>query len=413
MGGQHLADVQRERLRALLAEVLPHNPFYAAKFAGHDVSRLDIRAWPFTTKSELLADQKAHPPYGTNLTFSLAHYTRFHQTSGTSGQPLRWLDTAASWDVLLGCWQKIYALAGIRRDDRLFFAFSFGPFLGFWTAFEAGTRLGHLCLASGGMSSAARLRLLLDNEATIVLCTPTYALRLAEVAAEQGIALSSQTSGYRVRALIVAGEPGGSIPTTRARIENAWHARVFDHSGMTEVGPVAVECLENPGGLHILEDDYLAEVIDPRSLEPVSAGTIGELVLTNFGRVGSPLIRYRTGDLVRVDGNPCPCGRPWLRLDGGIQGRTDDMLYLRGNNVYPSALEAVLRRFNEVGEYRAIVSRNSALTALRIEVEGSQETADRVSEAIREELLFRAEVVAVATGSLPRNEMKTRRIIHE
>jgi phenylacetate-CoA ligase len=238
-------------------------------------------------------------------------------------------------------------------------------------------------------------------------------LRLAEVAAEHDLALAPGTPGYKVRALIVAGEPGGSIPATRSRIEQAWQARVFDHSGMTEMGPVAIECLENPGGLHILEEDYLAEVIDPVTTAPVKPGTIGELVLTNLGRAGSPLLRYRTGDLVRLDPQPCPCGRPWLRLDGGILGRTDDMIHVRGNNFYPSTLEAVLRRFPEVGEYRAVVSQRGAMSALRIEVEGNEELAERVRQAIREELLFRADVVAVPPGMLPRFEMKAKRIVHE
>jgi phenylacetate-CoA ligase len=413
MARQHLADLQGDRLRALFAEILPHNPFYAAKFAGVSANA-NLADLPFTTKSELLADQAAHPPHGTNLTYPLARYTRLHQTSGTtSGQPLRWLDTAASWDWTLRCWQQMYALAGIRREDRLLFAFSFGPFLGFWTAFEAGIRHGNLCLAGGGMSSAARLRLLLDNEVTVVLCTPTYALRLAEVAAEHGIQLAPGTPGYRVRALIVAGEPGGSIPATRSRIEAAWHARVFDHCGMTEMGPVAIECLENPGGLHILEEDYLAEVIEPATTRAVAPGDVGELVLTNLGRVGSPLLRYRTGDLVRLDPRPCPCGRPWLRLDGGILGRTDDMIHVRGNNFYPAALEAIVRRFHEVGEYRAVVSCRGTMSSLRLEVEAEPEVAERVGQAIREELLFRANVVAVPPGTLPRFDMKARRVVHE
>src|SRR5205807_3348495 len=157
---------------------------------------------------------------------------------------------------LVDCWLALFRIAGIAAEDRLFFPFSFGPFLGFWTAFEAGCRLGCLCLPGGGMSSAARLRFLLDNEATVVLCTPTYALHLAEVAREQQIDLGA--SG--VRALIVAGEPGGSILATRGRIEAEWGAHVFDHSGLTEVGPMAIECPDNPAGLHILEEDYVVEV---------------------------------------------------------------------------------------------------------------------------------------------------------
>jgi phenylacetate-CoA ligase len=417
-----LKPLQLALLGNLLAEVLPRNRFYAAKYAaaGIDPTAVrtldDVRRLPFTLKAELYADQAAHPPYGTNLTYPLTHYQRLHQTSGTSGQPLRWLDTRDSWNWMLGCWHHKYRITEVNEHDRLFFPFSFGPFLGFWTAFEAAAQRGHLCLAGGGMTSQARLRFLLDNRATVVLCTPTYALRLAEVAAQQGIRLHPDTPGYAVRMLIVAGEPGGSIPATRRRIEEAWSARVFDHSGMTETGPMTAECLPNPGGLHVLETEYLAEVIRPGGTEPMPPGEPGELVVTNFGRTGSPLIRYRTGDLVRVDPRPCPCGRRLLRLDGGILGRTDDMIHLRGNNVYPAALEGLIRRFREVAEYRVQVEQSSSLTALRIEVEPANgaagpELAERVAAAVREELLFRADVTAVAPGSLPRFEMKASRVV--
>src|SRR5207248_2152489 len=205
---------------------------------------------------ELIADQAAHPPYGSNLTFPLAQYTRLHQTSGTSGQPLRWLDTNKSWEWMLGCWQQCFRAALLDTSDRIFFPFSFGPFLGFWTAFEAATRYGCLALAGGGMTSLARLRFLCDNRVTVVVSTPTYALRLAEVARDNGIVLGNQTPGYAVRAVIVGGEPGGGIPATRRRIEESWQARLFDQSGMTEIGPATCECLEAPGGLHLLEGDF-------------------------------------------------------------------------------------------------------------------------------------------------------------
>src|SRR5262245_10842636 len=257
-----LEQVQAECLRALMPEVVPTNRCYAEKFAkaGVDIfdvwSPADLPRLPFTTKDELLADQEAHPPYGTVLTYPRERYRRVHQTSGTSGQPLRWLDTAESWDAMLGVWEAMFRIVGVRGNDRLFFPFSFGPFLGCWTAFEAAGRLGMMCLPGGGMSSTARLRYLLDHEATVVLCTPTYALRLAETAKKEGEDLAASP----VRALIVAGEPGGSIPATRKRIEAAWGARVFDHHGLTEVGPVGIECPDRPGGLHVIERDYVAEV---------------------------------------------------------------------------------------------------------------------------------------------------------
>jgi phenylacetate-CoA ligase len=420
IGRAELAQIQAQRLSVLLREVLPANRFYTRKFrkAGVDLTALSLPAeWarlPFTTKAELLDDQAKHPPYGEILTYPVERYSRLHQTSGTSGRPLRWLDTPESWSRLLDCWMTMFRIAGVGPSDRLFFPFSFGPFLGFWTAFESASRLGCLCLPGGGLSSSARLRFLLDNEATVVLCTPTYALRLAEVAQNEGINLS----GSSVRKIIVAGEPGGSIPATRARIESAWGARLFDHTGMTETGPLGIECPKQPGGLHLLETECLVEVIDPETSEPVSVGTEGELVLTTFDRPGSPLVRYRTGDLVRVDPQPCPCGRALMRLDGGIRGRVDDMIVIRGNNVHPSALQTVLHRIAEVAEYRMEVDRTGTLAVLRVEVEpqpGVAETllAERVEQAIRTELLFRAEVHGVPPGSLPRYEMKAHRLIRK
>ncbi len=412
-----VARVQARRLAVLLGEVLPQNRFYARKFAeaGLDPAAVasadDLRRLPFTTKDELLADQAAHPPVGTVHTYPPAHYTRYHQTSGTSGRPLRWLDTPASWSALLDVWTALFHLAGITPADRVFFPFSFGPFLGFWTAFEAAARLGCLCLPGGGMSSTSRLRFLLDNEATAVFCTPTYALHLAEVARREGVDLAGST----VRAVVVAGEPGGNIPATRQRIEAGWGARLFDHCGMTETGPLGIECREAAGGLHLLETACVAEVVDPAGL-PVPAGTPGELVITSLTRPGCPLIRYRTGDLVCVDPRPCPCGRALVRLDGGIRGRVDDMVVIRGNNLHPGALQRILHRFAEVAEYRVEVDETASLPVLRVEVEphptaGNDGLAARVDRAIRDELLFRAEVELVAPGSLPRYEMKARRVV--
>jgi phenylacetate-CoA ligase len=280
---------QLEQLRSLLAELFPANQFYTQKLqsagVGFDIASLeDFSArFPFTTKQELVADQLAHPPFGTGLTYPLDRYTRFHQTSGTSGAPLRWLDTPESWDGMVESWTEIFRAAGVRAGDRVMFAFSFGPFLGFWLAFESAAQLGCLCVPGGGLGSAARLRVMRDNGANVLCCTPTYAIRLAEVAAEENIDLRS----LGVKTIIVAGEPGGSIPTTRAKLEALWPgARIFDHHGMTETGPVTFQCPARPGVLHVLESAYFAEVIDPVTGKPAQNG---ELVLTTLGRTGSPL----------------------------------------------------------------------------------------------------------------------------
>ena len=210
---------------------------------------------------------------------------------------------------MLDSWAAIYRLAGVQPGDRLFFPFSFGPFLGFWTAFDAASRYGCLCLPGGGMSSTRPAALPARQRGDRRVVYADLRPAAGGGGAEEGIDLPASS----VRALILAGEPGGSIPATRGRIEAAWGARVFDHTGMTEVGPMAVECVASPGGLHVLETEFVVEVIDPATGEAVPPGTEGELVVTNLGRLGSPLLRYRTGDLVCVDPAPCPCGRTLAR----------------------------------------------------------------------------------------------------
>ncbi len=406
---------QLERLRELIAALAPHNRFYAAKLqnaAGIRSLEDYCARTPFTFRRELTEDQLAHPPFGTNLTYSPERYTRFSQTSGTTGKPLHWVDTPESWRWMTGNWLRVYEAAGVTAADHIFFAFSFGPFLGFWVAFEAGLEHGCLCVPGGGLRSAGRLAAMLDVGATVLCCTPTYAIRLAEVAAAEKIDLAAS----KVRLLIVAGEPGGSVPGTRARLEQLWGARVVDHHGMTETGPVSYECPERPGVLHVIESSYIAEVLDPKTLEPAAPGGTGELVLTTLGRTGSPLLRYRTGDIVqRGEAEHCACGSVELALPGGILGRTDDMVVVRGVNVYPAAIENILRACDGVAEYRVEVLTTGALRELKILVEpeaGHRDApglVEHVKSALHTALGLRVNVASVGPGELPRFELKARR----
>ena len=425
-----IAQAQLARLNALLGALVPANPFYARKLAGLPRTFASLEEFsqrvPFTTKNELADDQRAHPPYGSNLTFPPDRYVRCHQTSGSSGEPLRWLDTPESWDWILGNWEQVFRAADVTRGDRVFCAFSFGPFLGFWAAFEAASRLCCLVLPGGGLNSAARLRMIFDHGATVLCCTPTYAAHLAEVAAGEKIDLGKSP----VKKIIVAGEPGGSIPATRRRLEELWPgARVFDHHGMTEVGPVTFECPVRPGVLHVIESSYVAEIVDPQTGLPVAAGHEGELVLTNLGRTGSPLLRYRTGDLVKsgsqksevgsrkseVESKPCACGRFDLALAGGILGRTDDMIVVRGVNVYPSAVEEIIRAQGGVAEYQVKVLTGRALAELSVQVEPAPDCADvpvliaKLEQTFHRAFALRVPVTAVPAGALPRFELKAKR----
>jgi phenylacetate-CoA ligase len=396
---QRRRDAQWERLSSRLPEIREKNAFYRAKLPQ---SPRELGDLPFTTKTELSHDQAALPPFGTNLTYPMERYVRLHQTSGTTGQPLRILDTAESWGWWAECWQAVYRAAGVSASDRVFFAFSFGPFIGFWSAFAGAERLGALCLTGGAMTTTERVASILATEATVLMSTPTYALRLAEAAREEGIDLARSA----LRVSIHAGEPGASIAATRDRIEKELGVEAFDHTGATEVGAYGFSC-SGRDGVHINESEFIAEIIDTAG-EAQDEGE-GELVLTNLGRWGMPVIRYRTGDRVTASRAPCSCGRTLLKLVGGIAGRVDDMVTVRGVNVFPSAIEAIVRRFEGVGEYRVELARVREMDELRCTIEASPALAERVSGAIHRELGIRCVMSTVPPGTLPRFEMKAKR----
>jgi phenylacetate-CoA ligase len=444
---------QLVRLNALLDRILPANEFYAQKLAGVQRpvrSLAELRDWPLTTKDELLPEIG---PFARHLTYPLERYVRFHQTSGTHGRPLAVPDDAEGWRDWVEGWQWVLDAAEMRPGDRALLAFSFGPFVGFWSAFDAVLARGCMAIPGGGMSTAARLELLGRCGVSSVFCTPSYALHMAETAAAQRIDLPS----LGVRSIIVAGEPGGSIPATRARIESAWGAKLIDHAGATEVGPWGYADAERRG-LHVNESNFIAEFLSiatgqssphaPREEfisrsemttltgQPAAGGELAELVLTNLGRAGSPVIRYRTGDLVRPSWTEhrtsnvqrptsnrstfdvgCsmldvrPSASRFVLLEGGVLGRTDDMLIIRGVNVYPSAIEQILRGFPAIAEFRITAYRENELDQLRIEIEDAANDPQRVAAELLLRLGLRVEVTAVPPDTLPRFEAKAKRFV--
>jgi phenylacetate-CoA ligase len=403
---------QIARLQRLL-DLAAHSSFYQRKLrevgltAGADVRSLeDLRRLPYTSKSELVEDQEAAPPFGSRLTEPIDRYARLHQTSGTTGKPLRMVDTAESWDWWLRCWSYIYRGAGVGPADRVFAAFSFGPFIGFWAGFEAASRVGALQIPGGGQTTEQRIQQILDLGATVLLSTPTYAIRMAETARVMGVDLTSSN----VRLAIHAGEPGASIPSTRARLEQAWNMEVFDHPGATEVGAWGFECTEH-AGVHLIESEYIFEVVDPSTGEPADDG---ELIITNLGRGANPVIRYRTGDRARLTRETCSCGRTFSRLRGGVLGRVDDMLIVRGVNLFPSAIENIVRRFDAVDEFVVEVYRERELDEMEIRLEAAQAEGDllvrELASQVHVDLGFRPKVTIAPPGSLPRFELKARRV---
>ncbi|MGH6830987.1 MAG: phenylacetate--CoA ligase family protein, partial [Methylocella sp.] len=346
------------------------------------------------------------------LTFSLERYIRLHQTSGTTGKPLYWLDTAESWQWWAECWKVIFQAAGVGPGDRIFFAFSFGPFIGFWSGWEGARELGALAISGGAQSTAQRLKAIIDCGATVLVCTPTYALHMASEAKKAGMDLAKESA---IEITIHAGEPGASIPSTKKMIEESWGGRCFDHPGATEVGAFGFQCEFRSAGVHVNENEFIAEVIDPATGAAIRDGEKGELVLTNLGRIGSPVIRYRTGDLVQPSHEPCPCGRPFLLLKSGVLGRLDDMVIVRGVNVFPSAIENVMREFPEIEEFRIETFERQAMRELKLVIEPSSNQSsmaglpEKVAGLVRQRIGLRPEVELVAPGTLPRFELKAKR----
>lgn len=404
---------QWRKLRSIVLNLATTDSFYGKKIREWElkVSRLNriddfIAQVPFTSKADIQADRAENPPFGTNLTRAIHQYTRFCQTSGTStGQPMAWLDTPESWEAMLKCWQRVFEAAGlVKGRDRIFFAFSFGPFLGFWTAYEAAAK-DYLVIPAGGLSSQARLEAMARYGATVLCCTPTYALRLGELIGESS---GVQRMNLRINKIIVAGETGGSVPEVRSRLEKLWESRVFDHHGMTEVGPVSYEAEDMPRQLIVLEDAYLAEVVDPKTGKEVADGECGELILSTLDRTACPLLRYRTGDWVKKK-----LHRGRLILDGGILSRLDDMVVVRGVNIYPSAVDAVVRQFPEVIEFMVEQRKVDAMDEIEllVEVDGNvaKPLLKKIESKLRDTFSLRIPVRLAEPESLPRHEFKAKR----
>lgn len=395
---------QLDALNRQFETILPDNRFYADKLNGVTLplqSLEQFRELPFTRKDEL---QQADG-FAANRTWPLDRYTRFHRTSGTHGRPMIVVDTPEDWETWTGIWQYVLDSANVTTADRALMAFSFGPFIGFWSANDALVARGTMVVPAGGLGTLARLDLLQASGATLICSTPSYALRMAEVAAENNIDIASSS----VSRIIVAGEPGGSIPSIRNRIERVWDARVVDHSGASEVGPWGYADPDDRG-LHIAESDFLPEFVSIETGQPAAEGELSELILTTLTRFGSPVIRYRTGDLVRPS---------WQRrgdngfvfLEGGVLGRADDMLVIRGVNIFPSAVEQIVCEFPEVAEYRITASKQGEMDALSVEVEDATNAPERIANALNVRLGLNVAVTSVPLGSLPRFEGKGKRFI--
>jgi phenylacetate-CoA ligase len=415
--------LQERRLREQIRHAAAHSPFYRRAFraagvkAGALRTLADLRRLPFTTKDELKANQAEKPPWGDVLAVPLADVLRIHMTSATTGRPLAVLDTAADWHGFYHSYARSLYAFGIRKHDMVMAAFSYGPWIGYWSGFYAAQDLGCLVFPAGGLSTDQRIDALRTYPITVLGCTPSYALFLAEQAARKGIDLAKET---QVRITWHTGEPGASIPATRARLEGAFGATAYDLPGLTEIAAWGFECDARSGLTHVHEDYCYPEVLDERD-EPVGPGGRGELVFTSLYRKAMPLIRYRTRDVVQLADRRCPCGRTLVAFEGGVLARLDDMKKVRGIVVYPRRIEELVRPHAAVDEFQIVFRRHEGLDDILVRLDpspalgGAERTAlgNAVAHALRTGLGIRVTVEVGAPGSLPRWDHKARRVVDE
>lgn len=410
---------QFTRLKALIESAYHDIPFYRRKFDAHGVvpedivSLRDIVKLPYLTKGEISQDQEENPPFGTNLVGSLRRYVRYHQTTGTTGRPVRWLDTKETWSWRGRCAAMALTGSGVTSRDIIFFPFAFGPHVAYWGIWEGAYQVGALAIAGGGWDTRQRVQTLFDTRSTVVACTPTYAVRMAEVASENGIDLKES----QVRITFHAGEPGALIPSVRKRIIESWGATPFDYPGLTEVGAYGIHCVFQETSVHVNEGEFIFELINPQTGEVIEGEGTGEMVLTNLGRTSSPSIRFKTGDIVRVKAEKCNCGRTFRLLDGGVLGRADGMIVVRGMNIFPSEVQAIVEKHLLLGEdYQVVAYSDRGMTELKVLCELAEsrmggEILQTIGGELRSLFEIRIGVEAVPRGTIVRSDYKSKKFI--
>jgi phenylacetate-CoA ligase len=423
---EELQALQLLKLRRLCEWAYATVPFHKRKFdaAGFKPEQLktldDLRRIPFMTREEWMESLLEKPMFGDMLSTEPTNAIRYHLTSGTTGRtPIRVLDSTKDWEWIAEMW--CYGLwgFGIRPEDSVYFAFGYGSFIGFWGAHYACEKMGALVIPGGAQTTEARIKQIVELGITTVCSTPTYALHLWQKAREMGIDLAKESM---VNKVILSGEPAGSIPAVKRQLEEAWGAKCGDTAGMTELGTIMIfECSHQSGGTHIIEDHFIEEALEADSDEPVGYEELGERVVTSFGRGFIPVIRYRTKDMVmKVPASTCSCGRTWDLYSGGIRGRWDDMKLIRGTNVYPRAVEAIIRECLAIDEFQIYIWRKDDIQdeiTINLEVKpGFESQWPDLQHKLAKDLAnahegLRFNVEQKDHGYLPRFELKAKRLV--
>jgi len=422
---ERLEEIQLQRFRERMQYVYDKSPMYKRKYDEAGIRASDIRTLddiqhvPFTVKEELRESQAQHPPWGDFICIPPEEGVRVFQTTGTTGIPVKAILNKRDWTVHFYEQFMHYMHGyGVKTSDILFVPFGYSLYIAWWGFQAALEQAGVMIVPGGAQSSQDRVKNIFEWGATVVCGTPTYLLYLGETATKMGKPLA----GSSVRIVVAAGEPGANVPSTKKAIETTWSAKCYDDIGSTEISNFGFECIAQKG-THVIESMFYAECVDPSSLKPVERGEVGELVLSNLCTESMPLLRYRMKDLVRFNKETCTCGRTFLRLDGGVLGRSDDMFQFAGVNIFPSAIENLIREIPEFSdEYQILVPKIGTGKHLKIRVEPATHdiSKERMGQAVRQfvetfkyRITITPDVEIVKIGELPRFELKAKRLIRE
>jgi len=417
-----LKELQLNKFKRIFQWAYDHSKFHRSLYndAGlcpDDIRTLDdIRHVPKVEKSMMQSIQRKAPfPYGDALCVPLEKVTEFRQTSGTTGQPVYQADTWQDWEWWSECWSYILWAQGYRPSDRVFIPFGYNIFVAFWAGHYAAEKIGCEVVPGGVLDTQARLLKIDELQATAMMATPTYVLGMAEIAKNK---LHMDPSQMSIRRITCAGEPGASIASTKARMEEAWGTRVFDHAGATEIGAWSYECEGNPGGMHVNEAFFLVEIEDVETGEIIDEpGKRGKMIITALDRQAQPCVRFDAKDIIEWDPEPCPCGRSFRKIKGGVLGRADDITKVKGVLLSPTAIEEVVRGIEELGdEYEVLVEKVGDIDKITLKVELCQGAAglqEKTEQRLKDELRLKTNLGYKLEfhdyGSLPRFEVKARR----
>ncbi len=421
MPRERLKELQLKKFKRIFRWGYEHSKMYRRLYDNAGLTPEDIATWddirkiPMLEKdSYRLAQMKEPWPYGDSLCLPLTEVTTFHQTSGTTGQPVYQPDSWQDWEWWSECWSYILWAQGFRNTDRVFLPFGYNVFIAYWAGHYAGEKIGCEMVSGAMLCTEERILKMQELKATAFMATPTYVLGMADVCANK---LGIDPRSLGIRRILCAGEPGASIPTTKQRMEDAWGADVFDHAGATEVGGWGYECISKPGGLHVNEGMFLVELLDLETGKVIEEpGRLGKIVVTAFDRLAQPCIRFDSKD-VAMWGDVCECGRTFRVLKGGVQGRIDHITKVKGVLFTPVAVEDVVHCIPALGnEYELIVTREHDVDKITLKFEivpGCEQREEELKAELSRQLKLKTNLhynlECCPFGTLKRYEVKAKR----